>query len=78
MNIASRLESLDQEGAGLSVTPGQCRILIGEATLQCLGRQFVTQRVGEVSLKGKEQRIIVYRVLGRANDDARATSRMAR
>jgi adenylate cyclase len=66
VNTASRLESLAQDGAGLSVAPGQCRILIGEATLRYLGQQFITQRVGEVSLKGKEQRITVYRVLGRA------------
>src|SRR5262245_5461203 len=65
VNIASRLESLEEESADLSIAPSQCRILIGEATLHYLGQQFVTQRVGEVSLKGKEQRIIVHRVLGR-------------
>lgn len=65
VNTASRLESLAQDGDGLDVAPGQCRILIGEATLHYLGQQFVTQRVGEVSLKGKEQKVIVHRVLGR-------------
>ena len=52
------------DGEGLAVAPGQCRILIGEATLHYLGQQFVTQRVGDMSLKGKEQKIIVHRVLG--------------
>ena len=65
VNTAARLESLAQDGDGLGVAPGQCRILIGEATLHYLGQQFVTQRVGDVSLKGKEQKIIVHRVLGR-------------
>src|SRR5262249_37555762 len=65
VNTAARLESLGQDGEGLAVAPGRCRILIGEATLHYLGQQFVTQQVGEMSLKGKEQKIIVHRVLGR-------------
>ncbi len=78
VNTAARLESLGQDGEGLTVAPGQCRILIGEATLHYLGQQFVTQRIGDMSLKGKEQTIIVYRVFGRtqqpqANAPAPAT-----
>lgn len=60
VNIASRLESYDKELAKDSL----CRILIGEATLRYLGGQFETQRVGEVSLKGKAEKITIYRVLG--------------
>jgi class 3 adenylate cyclase len=47
------------------LTHRPCRILIGEATHQYVDRQFKTQRVGEVSLKGKEQKITVYCVVGR-------------
>src|SRR5262249_2718356 len=80
VNTASRLESLAQDGAGLDVAPGQCRILIGEATLHYLGQQFVTQRVGEGSLTGTRQRITVYADLGHTHQPqitapARATRR---
>jgi len=65
VNIASRLESFDTDLADQNLTHSPCRILIGEATLQYLDHQFKTQRVGEVSLKRKEQKITVYRVVGR-------------
>lgn len=60
VNIASRLESYDKESA----RDAPCRILIGESTLRYVGARFRTERVGEVSLKGKDERITVYRVLG--------------
>ena len=60
INIASRLESYDKDlGKG-----ALCRILIGESTLRYLGTEFCTERIGEVSLKGKEEKITIYRVLG--------------
>lgn len=61
VNIASRLESYDKEVGKDSL----CRILIGDSTLGCLEGRYCTERIGEVSLKGKEQKIIVHRVLGR-------------
>ena len=60
VNIAARLESYDKELA--KETP--CRILIGESTLSYLGSQFKTRLVGEASLKGKDEKITIYRVLG--------------
>jgi len=45
-----------------------CRILIGEATLCRLRERFLTERVGEVSLKGKEEKIRVYRVVSHATE----------
>ena len=60
VNIASRLESFDKKSA--EEIP--CRILIGESTLFYLDSRFKTQKCGEVSLKGKDERISVYRVLG--------------
>jgi adenylate cyclase len=45
-----------------------CRILIGEATLSRLGQRFLTERVGQVSLKGKEEKIHVYRIVGHATE----------
>ena len=60
INIASRLESYDKDLGKDSL----CRILIGESTLRYLGPEFRTERIGEVSLKGKEEKITIYRVMG--------------
>ena len=60
INIASRLESYDKDLGKEAL----CRILIGESTLGYLGPGFRTERIGEVSLKGKEEKITIYRVLG--------------
>jgi len=60
INIASRLESYDKDLGKEAL----CRILIGESTLRYLGPGFRTERIGEVSLKGKEEKITIYRVQG--------------
>lgn len=65
MNTASRLESLDKDLFPPDLANNPCRILIGETTLAYLGDQFKTERVGDVSLKGKEHKVGVYRVIGR-------------
>lgn len=59
INIASRLESYDKDLG----KEAMCRILIGESTLRYLGPEFRTERIGEVSLKGKEEKVTIYRVL---------------
>jgi len=64
VNIASRLESFDKKSA----KEMPCRILIGEATLLYLDSRFNTQQGGEVSLKGKDEKITVYRVLGQEGE----------
>ncbi|ALG69565.2 CHASE2 domain-containing protein [Beggiatoa leptomitoformis] len=61
VNTASRLESFDKSIDAES----DCRILIGEPTLNYLNNQFKTERVDDVHLKGKELMITVYRVIGR-------------
>ncbi len=67
VNTASRLESFDKHLFAPDSINSPCRILIGEATRCQLGEQFQTQRVGEVSLKGKDQKITVWRVVGRVD-----------
>jgi len=61
VNIAARLESYDKNFARDSL----CRILIGESTLHYLGNQFKTRRVGEGTLKGKDEKITIHQVLGK-------------
>ncbi len=69
VNTASRLESFDKN---LFPHERPCRILIGEATFRHLGRQFETEKVGEVSLKGKDEKITVYRIIGQARSSGGA------
>ena len=73
VNTASRLESFDKELFAPDPDTRPARILIGEPTLARLGGRFETERVGEVSLKGKEHRISVHRVIGRRQEPGALT-----
>ncbi len=64
VNTASRLESFEKDFFALEASSRPCRIIIGEATRRRLGPQFETQNLGEVSLRGKDQKMTVYCVLG--------------
>ena len=46
------------------------RILISEETRDQLDSSFLTERVGDFNLKGKNEPVTVFRVLGRATPDA--------
>ena len=65
MNTASRLESFDKTILAPDVDARPCRILIGDTTLERIGDVFETELVGEATLKGKEQRVKIYQVIGR-------------
>jgi adenylate cyclase len=60
VNIAARLESYDKEVGKETL----CRIIIGDSTLHYLDARYKTERLGEVSLKGKDEKITIHRVLG--------------
>jgi adenylate cyclase len=72
VNTAARLESYDKRNFIPDFLHAPCRILIGESTLRYLNGQCLTQRVGEVKLKGKEQKVTVYRVIGHQNKGLQA------
>ncbi|MBE9185363.1 adenylate/guanylate cyclase domain-containing protein [Microcoleus sp. LEGE 07076] len=59
VNIASRLESCEKHRQ-----EDTCRILIGEETLVHLEGKFEVESWGALPLKGREQKVNVYRVLG--------------
>ena len=65
VNIAARLESYakDQQTEA-------CRILIAKATLIHLQDKFAVEPWGPLALKGKQQLIDVYRVLGHASESS--------
>jgi adenylate cyclase len=73
VNTASRLESFDKELFAPDADTKPVRILIGEPTLNRLGAGFETERVGDVSLKGKEHTVSVYRVIGRRQEPGAIT-----
>ena len=73
VNVASRLESFEKDAADPYFGTSPCRIFVSESTLRYLGDQYRTQRIGETSLKGKVEKITVYRLVGRA-DQAPADS----
>ncbi len=70
VNTASRLESFKlapgeaPSGAASAEAEGACRILVGESTASRLGKGFELAPVGEVRLKGKEQPVKVYSLVG--------------
>ncbi len=64
VNTAARLESYDKDLAKES----PWRILIGDATHQHLNGQFYTEKIGEADLKGKNDKINVYRVFSKENE----------
>ena len=59
VNIASRLESCEKHRQ-----EDTCRILIGEETLVHLEGKFEVESWGALPLKGRDQKVNVYRVLG--------------
>lgn len=61
VNIAARLESYDKDLA----RNNPWRVLIGEATYNHLNGQFNTHMVGKSDLKGKDEKITIYRVLSK-------------
>lgn len=70
VNTASRLESFKlapgeaPPEALAEEQDGACRILAGDATVRLLGERFVVSRVGEVRLKGKDEPVLVYSLIG--------------
>jgi adenylate cyclase len=70
VNTAARLESLDKDLFAPDPNEQPSRILIGDTTLAHLGNRFRTEYMANLSLKGKQQKVDVYRVIGRASTDA--------
>ncbi|WP_313930205.1 adenylate/guanylate cyclase domain-containing protein [Trichocoleus sp. FACHB-262] len=67
VNIASRLESYEKDRH-----VDFCRVLIAQETLEHLKQQFAVEAWGPLALKGKQQMVDVYRVIGWQTPDAEA------
>lgn len=64
VNTASRLESCEKERQ-----MADCRILIAQETLNYLGSAFTVEPWGQLTLKGKQHPVIVYRVIDLAKPE---------
>jgi adenylate cyclase len=64
VNTAARLESFEKDSWEPDATDSPCRIFVGEPTVRYLDHRYRTQCVGEVRLKGKDEKVTVYRVVG--------------
>lgn len=60
VNIASRLESCEKDRQS-----SICRVLIAKETLVHIEDEFFVEHWGPLALKGKQQTVDVYRVVGR-------------
>jgi adenylate cyclase len=65
VNTAARIEALDDGGHDFDARPA--RILVSQATLDRLAGAFDAKPLGEFALKGKEERVQVHEILGRAS-----------
>lgn len=63
VNTAARLEALAKTAA---TGDGLVRILVGESTWRRVAAGYTARLVGDMALKGKEEMVRVYQVLGRA------------
>ena len=73
VNVASRLESFDKKLDESNI----CRVLIGKSTWEYARKQFHCRDLGAMSLKGKNQRIEVYQVLGPVTEKEEETCEKA-
>ncbi|HHC72598.1 MAG TPA: adenylate/guanylate cyclase domain-containing protein [Thiotrichales bacterium] len=68
VNSAARLESFDSASWLWDDADEDCRILVGEPTVELVGDRFRLEFVAERRVKGKQQPLRIYRVLGHANE----------
>ena len=68
VNTAARLESFDKDLVVPRSSGSPCRILIGEPTLRYTEGTFDLEKVGELNLKGKSEKVGAYCVFGWVKD----------
>lgn len=70
VNIAARLEGFNKDSWEPGPGESPCRILLGESTVHHLDPCYEIRRVGEVALKGKDEKVAVYQLMGRSGRTA--------
>jgi adenylate cyclase len=72
VNTASRLEGFAKHSFIPQASRNPFRVLIGESTYRCVNNYFEIEKLGELNLKGKDEAVMVYQVLGRTEGVSRA------
>lgn len=67
VNTAARLEAFDKYKFTPDYFNQPCRILIGGKTVEYLANQFQLEAMGNVELRGKKEKVNVFRVTGKVN-----------
>jgi len=67
VNTAARLESYDKDLLIPGLESRPCRILLSESTVRHVVEDYELRKVGELTLKGKSERIGAYCVIGKAD-----------
>lgn len=65
VNTAARLESLKREEFAKDGSYGICRILVSDITLNYVADIYEASLIDTISLKGKQDKVTVYRIDGR-------------
>ncbi len=65
VNIAARLEAFADTLTGEPTKYDACTIVLSESTRGRLNEGFVTKRIGETTLKGKERPVTVFQLIDR-------------
>ena len=73
VNTAARLESAGKD-APFDERTAECMILIGESTYRRLHGRYLTTPIGEMSLKGKADKIMVHSLIAAKSTDAALTA----
>lgn len=63
VNVASRLESLKTVEVS-----GTCRVLVSAETFRLVSDHYRGKAVGEVALKGRDQQVAVFEILGQSHE----------
>jgi adenylate cyclase len=69
LNTAARLESFDKDVHPPDPLTRPCRILISGSTYERVGARFEAEWVTEARLKGKQQLVAIYRVVGERQNE---------
>lgn len=69
VNTAARLESYDKADFRSGDAMSACRILVAASTLKYVGSEYCLLHVGELSLRGKDEKVDVFQLTGTADTD---------
>ncbi len=71
VNIAARLEAFDKQQFTPDFFKQPCRILTGGKTVEYLEDHFLLEAIGNIELRGKKEKVDIYRVNSKVKKNSR-------